>query len=98
MPVVPAEPVVTAASFFFCWRAMGAASIRHSLRPLRLRRVTPCKARAFLPRERERITLRLRRRAAGRLWQPPNRSCEHDIFSPDRAIANFAAHHMIGIM
>jgi hypothetical protein len=34
MPVVPAEPVVPAASFSYCWRAMGAASIRHSLRPL----------------------------------------------------------------
>ena len=34
MPVVPALPVVTAACFFCCRRAMGAASIRHSLRPL----------------------------------------------------------------
>src|SRR6201985_3165310 len=34
MPVVPAEPVVTAACFFCCRRAMGAACIRHSLRPL----------------------------------------------------------------
>ena len=30
----PAEPVVTAACFFCCRRAMGAACIRHSLRPL----------------------------------------------------------------
>jgi hypothetical protein len=34
MPVVPAEPVVTAACFPSCRRAMGAASIRHSPRPL----------------------------------------------------------------
>ncbi len=33
MPVVPAEPVVPAACYFCCRRAMGAASIRHSLRP-----------------------------------------------------------------
>jgi len=38
MPVVPAEPVVTAACFFCCRRAMGAACIRHSLRPLIFRR------------------------------------------------------------
>jgi hypothetical protein len=30
--------------------------------------------------------------------RPSNRSCEHDIFSPAGAIANFAAHHMIVIM
>ena len=34
MPVAPAEPVVTAACFFCCRRAMGAACIRHSPRPL----------------------------------------------------------------
>jgi hypothetical protein len=34
MPVVSAEPVVTAACFFCCRRAMGAASIRHSPCPL----------------------------------------------------------------
>jgi len=34
MPVVSAEPVVPAACIFFCRRAMGAASIRHSLHPL----------------------------------------------------------------
>ena len=34
MPGDPAEPVVTAACFLFCRRAMGAASSRHSLRPL----------------------------------------------------------------
>jgi hypothetical protein len=34
MPDDPAEPVVTAASFFCCWRAMGEALTRHSLRPL----------------------------------------------------------------
>jgi len=33
MPVVPALPVVTAACVFCCRRAMGAATIRHSLRP-----------------------------------------------------------------
>ena len=33
MPVVPVLPVVTAACFFCCRRAMGAACIRHSLRP-----------------------------------------------------------------
>ncbi len=33
MPVVSAEPVVTAACFSCCRRAMGAACIRHSLRP-----------------------------------------------------------------
>jgi hypothetical protein len=38
MPVVPADPVVTAACFFYCRRAMGAASIRHSLRPLSSKR------------------------------------------------------------
>ena len=35
MPDDLAEPVVTAASFFICWRAMGEAFTRHSLRPLR---------------------------------------------------------------
>src|SRR6516165_10586098 len=34
MPDDLAEPVVTAASFFCCWRAMGEAVARHSLRPL----------------------------------------------------------------
>jgi len=34
MPDDPANPVVTAASFFVCWRAMGEAFTRHSLRPL----------------------------------------------------------------
>src|SRR5258707_1026593 len=34
MPVDPAEPVVTAACFFCCRRAMGEAITRHSLRPL----------------------------------------------------------------
>ena len=34
MPVAPAGPVVTAACVFCCRRAMGAACIRHSLRPL----------------------------------------------------------------
>jgi len=37
---VSAEPVVTAASFSFCWRAMGAASSRHSPCPLLSRRAT----------------------------------------------------------
>jgi hypothetical protein len=34
MPDDLADPVVTAASFSFCWRAMGEAFTRHSLRPL----------------------------------------------------------------
>src|SRR5690349_10478841 len=34
MPDDLAEPVVTAASFSYCWRAMGEAFTRHSLRPL----------------------------------------------------------------
>jgi hypothetical protein len=34
VPVDPAEPVVTAACFFCCRRAMGEAITRHSLRPL----------------------------------------------------------------
>ncbi len=34
MPVVSAEPVVTAACVFCCRRAMGAACTRHSPRPL----------------------------------------------------------------
>src|ERR1700743_3757169 len=33
MPDVSAEPVVTAACYFCCRRAMGAASTRHSPRP-----------------------------------------------------------------
>jgi hypothetical protein len=37
MPVVSAEPVVPAACIFFSRRAMGAASIRHSPRPLAVR-------------------------------------------------------------
>jgi hypothetical protein len=51
MPVAPAEPVVTAACFFCCRRAMGAASIRHSLRPLSLRGRDFCKTRAHSRRE-----------------------------------------------
>jgi hypothetical protein len=38
MPVDPAEPVVTAACFFCCRRAMGEVITRHSLRPLRFPR------------------------------------------------------------
>ena len=34
MPDDPAPPVVPAASFLSCWRAMGEAFTRHSLRPL----------------------------------------------------------------
>ncbi len=37
MPVDPADPVVTAACFFVCRRAMGEAITRHSLRPLYFR-------------------------------------------------------------
>ena len=40
MPVDPAEPVVTAACFFCCRRAMGEVITRHSLRPLRFPRAT----------------------------------------------------------
>jgi hypothetical protein len=38
MPVDLAKPVVTAACFFCCRRAMGEATTRHSLRPLRFPR------------------------------------------------------------
>src|SRR5882724_12670125 len=38
MPVDLADPVVTAACFFCCRRAMGEAITRHSLRPLRFPR------------------------------------------------------------
>jgi hypothetical protein len=70
MPVDPAEPVVTAACYFHCRRAMGEAITRHSLRP------PICEARTLdawlgqiMPRERERvsqesvISAKLRRRA-----------------------------------
>ena len=40
MPDDSAEPVVTAACFLFCRRAMGEAIARHSLRPLLMQRVT----------------------------------------------------------
>jgi len=40
MPVDPAKPVVTAACFFCCRRAMGEAITRHSLRPPYLRGTT----------------------------------------------------------
>jgi hypothetical protein len=49
MPVDLAEPVVTAACFFCCRRAMGEAITRHSLRPLRSLRA---KLLATLGRER----------------------------------------------
>src|SRR5690349_22866621 len=39
MPDDLADPVVTAASFSYCWRAMGEAFTRHSLRPLLFLRV-----------------------------------------------------------
>ena len=38
MPGDPAEPMVTAACFFCCRRAMGEVVTRHSLRPLIIRR------------------------------------------------------------
>src|SRR6185437_13110187 len=44
--IAPALPVVTAACFSICRRAMGAASIRHSLRPPLLSRVMFGKTRA----------------------------------------------------
>jgi hypothetical protein len=51
MPVVLALPVVTAACFFCCRRAMGAACIRHSLRPLMFWRDTLMhRPGAFVPR------------------------------------------------
>ena len=50
MPVDPAKPVVTAACFFCCRRAMGEAITRHSLRPLS---IEDCLARLgqIVPRE-----------------------------------------------
>ncbi len=47
MPAVPAEPVVTAACFPCCRRAMGAARIRHSLRPSSSEGNKRCATRAF---------------------------------------------------
>jgi hypothetical protein len=47
MPVVSAGPVVTAACVFCCRRAMGAASIRHSLRPLLIEDAIVCKIRTL---------------------------------------------------
>ena len=47
MPVETADPVVTAACFFCCRRAMGEAITRHSLRPLNFWGRTRAKARAF---------------------------------------------------
>jgi len=46
-----ANPVVSAASFFICWRAMGAACTRPSLRPLYdFEGDARCKARALTRR------------------------------------------------
>jgi hypothetical protein len=47
MPDDLAEPVVTAACFFSCRRAMGEAFTRHSLRPLHFERDIRCKTRAY---------------------------------------------------
>jgi hypothetical protein len=56
MPDDPAEPVVPAASFSYCWRATGEAVARHSLRPLLMWRAVRSTARTpFAPRERELI-------------------------------------------
>src|SRR5258707_6369544 len=55
MPVDPAKPVVTAACFFCCRRAMGEAITRHSLRPLRFPR-----AKLLAPLRRERVTRSLK--------------------------------------
>ena len=46
-----AEPVVPAACVFACRRAMGAASTRHSLRPLSIQRVTCSNTRTHQRRE-----------------------------------------------
>ena len=46
MPDDLAKPVVTAASFFICWRAMGEAFTRHSLHPLSFQRVMHATPRA----------------------------------------------------
>jgi hypothetical protein len=46
MPVDPALPVVTAACFFCCRRAMGEVVTRHSLRPLFSSRASSCITRA----------------------------------------------------
>src|SRR6185312_9024189 len=59
MPVVPALPVVTAACVSCCRRAMGAASIRHSLRPRFFRGDVSCITRTFVPRECEAVPSRL---------------------------------------
>jgi hypothetical protein len=53
MPDDPAEPVVTAASFSICWRAMGEAFTRHSLRPLTFEGQANGKARTCKRRENE---------------------------------------------
>ena len=57
MPVDPADPVVTAACFFCCRRAMGEAITRHSLRPLRFLRGPSYKQHsgANAPRDRRRV-------------------------------------------
>ncbi len=57
MPDDPAAPVVTAACFLFCRRAMGEAFTRHSLRPLVSRGCCRDKARA---RNASRVRRRMR--------------------------------------
>src|SRR5262249_29141117 len=52
MPDDLAEPVVTAASFSCCWRAMGEAFTRHSLRPLHLGGGRDAQLGHIVPRER----------------------------------------------
>jgi hypothetical protein len=47
--------VVTAASFFICWRAMGAACTRPSLRPLRFEGDEDNDSDVIASRERERL-------------------------------------------
>ena len=61
MSVDPAKPVVTAACFFCCRRAMGEAITRHSLRPLSFFEGTVgwINSDASAPREGERAPSRL---------------------------------------
>jgi hypothetical protein len=65
MPIVPALPVVTAACFFACRRATGAAGIRHSLRPLYFRGDKFAKLGQILLRERGAVTLLVIARSVG---------------------------------
>jgi hypothetical protein len=59
MPDVLAEPVVTAACYFCCRRAMGAACTRHSQRPLIVEDAIPGKPRTRVRREDVELRARL---------------------------------------